>query len=304
MSMTLEEANCIDLTSILDRLNIKPVKRKGHEVWYCSPLRNEKSASFHVHTGKNVWYDFGEAKGGSVIDFVVAYLASQNEDHTIVDALRWIANMNFVVTSVAYPTNTNYKTDDVSLVVKNVASLQNPILIRYLQSRGIPVAFARKYVKEVSAFNKKSGKTFISLGFRNEDNGLELRNKFFKGCISPKNISFIRGAGSMTKEIHLFEGFMDFLSVISSQRTGALDGDAIILNSVACLELALPYIRNYGYETLYSWMDNDNAGEKTKLSIDRFVMTQAGLQHKSMNSTFAPFKDVNEWHMNQLGLVK
>lgn len=304
MSMTLEEANCIELTTILDRLNAKPVKQKGHEVWYSSPLRNEKTASFHVHTGKNVWYDFGEARGGSSIDFVVAYLSSQNEDHTIIDALRWLTNMNIAISPIAYPTNAKYKNDDVSIVVKQVMTLHSQILIRYLQSRGIPSGFAKKYVKQVSAFNKKSGKTFLALGFRNEDNGIELRNAFFKGCISPKTISFIRGAVSMTKEIHVFEGFMDFLSVLSSQKKGALDGDVIVLNSVACLQLALPYIRNYGYETLYSWTDNDNAGEKTKLAIDRFVKTQAGLIHKPMNGSFAPYKDVNEWHMNQLGLVK
>ncbi len=300
--MNIEEANCIELTTILDELKLEPVKEKGHERWYHSPFREEKTASFHVHAGKNVWYDFGEAIGGSVIDFVVEYLASQGKENSVADALRWLTGMNIVPSLFAVPANPEYKSDDSSVVVKNVSALQNHSLIKYLQSRGIPFSFARKYVREVSAFNKKTGKTFHALGFPNENNGIELRNAFYKGCVAPKTVSFIRGAVAMTKEVHVFEGFMDFLSVISSQGKGALDGDAIILNSVACLKHALPYIRNYGYETLFSWMDNDLAGYKTKLAIENFLQTQAGVTHKPMNNTFAPHKDVNAWHMNCLGL--
>ena len=96
---------------------------------------------------------------------------------------------------------------------------------------------------------------------------------------------------------------MDFLSAILMDKKEKLDGDSIVLNSVSLLSQAFPYIKNYGYETLLSWMDNDAAGKKATLDLDAFVQQQSGLKHKPMNKTYAPFKDVNAWHMNKHGLV-
>jgi len=79
--------------------------------------------------------------------------------------------------------------------------------------------------------------------------------------------------------------------------TRRLKGDSIILNSVGLLKQAEPYIRGYGYRTLYSWMDNDPAGEKTTRLLDEFVKAEEGLVHVPMNKIYAPFKDVNEWHV-------
>jgi hypothetical protein len=35
--------------------------------WYLSPFRNEATPSFKVNQSANLWYDFGEGKGGTVI---------------------------------------------------------------------------------------------------------------------------------------------------------------------------------------------------------------------------------------------
>jgi DNA primase len=49
------------------------VRKSGDEVWYFSPFRNEKTASFKIKMSDNVWYDFGDGAGGNVIDFVMRY---------------------------------------------------------------------------------------------------------------------------------------------------------------------------------------------------------------------------------------
>ena len=36
-------------------------------MWYKSPFRTEKEASFKVDLHKEVWYDFGLGKGGDII---------------------------------------------------------------------------------------------------------------------------------------------------------------------------------------------------------------------------------------------
>ena len=46
---------------------------KGNDYWYLSPLRNEKSPSFKVNRTKNLWYDHGIGKGGTLVDFGILY---------------------------------------------------------------------------------------------------------------------------------------------------------------------------------------------------------------------------------------
>ena len=94
--MNIEQANAIPLSAVLQKLGAAPTRQNNHDVWYRSPFRKERTASFHIHTKRNVWYDHGEGKGGKVVDFVCRYLESQGEDHTPVDALRWLTNMHIL----------------------------------------------------------------------------------------------------------------------------------------------------------------------------------------------------------------
>ena len=71
--MNCAEANQVDLVEYLNSIRYQPQKISGHNYWYLSPLRNEKHASFKVDRSKNVWYDHGIGKGGSLIDFVIEF---------------------------------------------------------------------------------------------------------------------------------------------------------------------------------------------------------------------------------------
>ena len=52
----------------------------------------------------------------------------------------------------------------------------------------------------------------MAIGFKNDSGGYELRNPYFKGSSSPKDITtFNNGA----KEATVFEGFIDFLSFMA-----------------------------------------------------------------------------------------
>ena len=52
----------------LERKGIKPVRRTSAYALYRSPLRDEEHPSFKVDTEKNLWIDYGEGRGGSIID--------------------------------------------------------------------------------------------------------------------------------------------------------------------------------------------------------------------------------------------
>jgi DNA primase len=71
--MTCAEANRLELVDYLYSLGYTPTKIKGNDYWYLSPLRDERTASLKVNRSKNVWYDHGAGKGGSVVDFVMQH---------------------------------------------------------------------------------------------------------------------------------------------------------------------------------------------------------------------------------------
>ena len=56
------------IVEYLERKGIKPVRRTPAYVMYRSPLRAETHPSFKVDTEKNLWIDYGEGRGGSIID--------------------------------------------------------------------------------------------------------------------------------------------------------------------------------------------------------------------------------------------
>jgi DNA primase len=71
--MNCEQANQIDLVDYLQSIGHEPSKLRGNDYWYHSPLRNEKEPSFKVNRSKNVWYDHGLGKGGTLVDFAMEY---------------------------------------------------------------------------------------------------------------------------------------------------------------------------------------------------------------------------------------
>ena len=52
----------------LGRKGIRPVRRTPAYAMYRSPLREEKHPSFKVDTQENLWIDYAEGRGGSIID--------------------------------------------------------------------------------------------------------------------------------------------------------------------------------------------------------------------------------------------
>jgi hypothetical protein len=299
--MNIEQAKTISISVILDKLNYKPQKQKHNQVVYFSPFRDEKTPSLNIQLEKNIWFDFGLGKGGSVIEFVCTYLESQNENNTVSDALRWLKNMVGHYPRIKPVFVKDYSKEDSTLIVRECIDVQNKALIKYAADRGISDGVTKTYLQEAKVYNTNTKKTFSALCLRNEDKGYELRNPFFKGCVGKKAITFMRGQTPKPDGINVFEGLMDFLSIVE-QNGKPLDDDAIILNSISCMEQATGFIRNYGYTSAYTWMDNDKAGQAATQAWDEFFKTEEGLLHYPMNETYENHKDVNAWHMYKLAL--
>ena len=56
------------IVAYLERKDIKPVRRTPAYALYRSPFREETHPSFKVDTEKNLWIDYAEGRGGSIID--------------------------------------------------------------------------------------------------------------------------------------------------------------------------------------------------------------------------------------------
>ena len=254
--MTTQEAKKIHIADYLQSLGYSPVKQQGKSLWYKSPFREEAEASFKVNTELNQWYDFGTGKGGNIIALAQELYGSDYVPYL----LGKIAEQAPHVRPVSF--SFRQQASEPSFQHLKVGELTHPALLRYLQERGINTALAQTECKELHFIH--NGKPYFAIGFPNVAGGYEVRNRFFKGCIAPKDITHIRQHGEPRNVCYLLEGFMDYLSFLTirvknnPQYPRLTTQDYIILNSVSNLAKVESLLANY--TQFGSYLDNDTAG--------------------------------------------
>ena len=139
--------------------------------------------------------------------------------------------------------------------VEAVPLLRSP-LTDYLAERGISYDIASRYCCRLNYGVR--GKRYFAVGFPNVAGGYEIRSRFFKGCVPPKDVSLVKAEGSPADVCSVFEGFMDFLSAVT---LGLETGDCLVLNSISNVEKAMRYLDGYGRIDCY--LDRDEAGRRT-----------------------------------------
>ena len=281
MKINCETAKKIDIPTFLSKMGKQPVKETSNSLWYLSVFRNEKTASFKICTLRNRWYDHGLGVGGNLIDLVVKL----NGDCTVKEALQILATEHIDSFSFHQPTITNDKiTLEVNYKIKKVKALENVALIEYLKSRCIDVDVAKKYCSEI--YYSYKTKDYFSIAFKNDLNGYETRNKFSKISLGKKSITSLKND---SRDVLVFEGFMDFLSFKTFNKNSInLIVDFIILNSTALVKSIIPILDDYQHIHLY--LDNDDTGKKAT----RLISNAYPHKVKSYNHLYADFNDLNE----------
>lgn len=291
--MNIQECKQIGIAGFLADLGYQPVRQRGNSLWYLSPLRNERTPSFKVDTNKNVWYDFGIGQGGDIIRLAGQLL----QLGSVSDVLRYFSNghttcprnipYNHPVATPRQPQPETPMFEDLA-----VFDLTNEPLLQYMTNRGINRDIATAYCKEAHYSHK--GKQYFAIAFSNRTGGYELRNPYFKGSVSPKDISAV--AGTDRKTCSVFEGFMDCLSYLSMQdKANGLSNftDCLVLNSVSNVKLSFPFLKRYPHVNLY--LDNDKAGrDATAAFISRFEKSKT-TKVEDCAGIFAPHNDFNDW---------
>ena len=285
--MNTNEAKQIRIEEYLHTLGYNPVRRQGDSLWYKSPFRDEQEPSFKVNMERNLWYDFGAGRGGNIIALARELYASDSLPYL----LERIAEQAPGVRSVSFSFG-GQPLSEPSFQQLEAVPLSSPALLSYLRQRGINTELARRECCEVRY--QTDGKLYFAVGFPNRSGGYEIRNKFFKGCIAPKDITHIRQ--EQTKETcYLFEGFMDYLSFLTLRlercpERPELDGqDYIVLNSTASLSKA---IRPLGdYEHIHCFLDNDKAG----MEAVQELREEYGMRIRDASHIYGGYNDLNDY---------
>jgi len=278
-----DEVKQIDLVDYLGSLGHQPKMVRNGDYWYVSPFRQEKTPSFKVNRKQNVWFDHGTGEGGTIIDFGVK-LFNCTYQELLEKLAQGDAPHHAASVHQALPEKPANK-----LQILSVSGLQHPDLARYLKERAIAQDLATQHCFEVDF--KIGTRIYKGIGFPNRSGGYELRNKWFKGSSSPKDISLI-SSGTSSSKACVFEGFTDFLSALTIRDPKFIDAvkdsNFLVLNSLAFVPRTIPLLRPFAEINLF--LDNDNAGRDAKNRIQ-----SQDIRFQDSSTWYTKHKDVNEY---------
>ena len=297
--MKKEDLSLIKRYSIveyLERKGIRPVRKTSTYVMYRSPLREETHPSFKVDTEKNLWIDYAEGRGGSIIDLCIRL-----EGCTLSEAICRLGQN--ALEHTAYSSNSpkreisispNQREDVTASGTRRLTSISDtlpPHLQEYLKKeRCIDLEKATPFLKCISYEVRE--RRYEAIGFANSSGGYELRdNHLFKGTIAPKDITPI--FEDKAQPVCLFEGFMDFLSFLSMK--GKVSNQCLVMNSVSNVARSIHYLNKRNITSVRAFLDNDDAGRK---AVQEFVNT--GFKVEDMAVYYRDFKDLNEFHVSRV----
>jgi DNA primase len=284
--MNIEKAKQIPIEMVLQKMNYTPSKTNGFDVWYLSPLHDEKTPSFKANTKINRWYDHGLQKGGNVIDFIAIKF-----NYSIPEVLKFLKNYSDEsIFSFQKQKNiaSNFSETETKVNIIKVTEIQHFALKQYLENRKIYYYENEPNLKEVHyEINEKK---YFGIGFQNRNNGFEIRSKYSKICIGKKDISLINVVKGDKNKLRIFEGFFDYLSFRQLEKNLS---DYLILNSIALINRCDEILSNY--EEIELYFDHDAAGDLyTKSTLQKFKNA------KDCREFYKDFNDLNEWLVNTI----
>lgn len=297
--MKKEDLSLIKRYSIveyLERKGIRPVRKTSTYVMYRSPLREETHPSFKVDTEKNLWIDYAEGRGGSIIDLCIRL-----EGCTLSEAICRLGQNALEHTAYCSCSSKretsispNQRKDITASGTRRLTSISDtlpPHLQEYLKKeRCIDLEKATPFLKCISYEVRE--RRYEAIGFANSSGGYELRdNHLFKGTIAPKDITPI--FEDKAQPVCLFEGFMDFLSFLSMKEK--VTNQCLVMNSVSNVVRSIHYLNKRNITSVRAFLDNDDAGRK---AVQEFVNT--GFKVEDMAVYYRDFKDLNEFHVSRV----
>ena len=315
--MNARQANSISIRNYLQSIGISPVRSNKRSSLYLAPYRTETNPSLKVSHDQNLWVDYGnDNKGGTLIDLILQIHPSYN----VSDAIRAVenstqsffsfhqqqshnhlkrelldsktkkrnSNHEIAITGTAKNgiANTEYLTRVTGTL--NTYKLQelgnNPAINSYLKLRGIQIATAFPYCKEI--YYTIGKKKYFGLASEN-NKGWSIRNKYWKGCTAQGYSLYKKGSEGLC----VFEGIFDLLSFIELNKNNPIKVDFIVLNSLMNLKISIPIIEAYFLVKLF--LDHDQAGRNATE-----VLLELLPNSRDASRFYSSYKDLNEYHIS------
>ncbi|WP_187270032.1 toprim domain-containing protein [Pontibacter qinzhouensis] len=301
-NMNIQQINSgLAITDFLASQGFRPAYTRGADWWYISPIRpTERTPSFKVSTRLNRWYDHGAGEGGKLFDLALRLCGNGQVKETI----RLLSEGFFFSQANPFPRKQPDHLPNLPAIRRDTVQKENahlpgtssgirvletqPLrrgseLAAYLRGRGIRHGTASAYCREVRfALGEREHR---AVGFANRSGGYELRNAWFKGSSSPKDITFLDKGG---KTVCVLEGFLDFLSLLELKHQVQPSTNFIILNSVALAGRSLELLDRH--KEIYLFLDRDEAGRRL---TERLL--QSHTKAIDASSFYQSHQDVNDY---------
>ena len=284
--MNSKQAKQIPIEHFLNKLNHKPVKSSGDDLWYKSPLHEDNTPSFKVNKILNSWYDFGIGEGGSIIDLVCTMF-----NDNVSQALKRLSS-----DYVSHSPTKQYQSVRVKSVPKKsklelteVGKISEKALYCLLRDRCIDMDIAKKYLCQIYFSVNEKSKLNYALALKNDCGGYEFKNALMKGCISSKAITSINLEDG--KDVAVFEGMMDFLAYLTHHKISDFQSSVIILNSTSMKDDGLKALNSKQFKKAYFFLDNDEMGKQ----CFEYLSENIDCESVDCSNIYDEFNDYNEF---------
>jgi len=281
--MNCKQANTqISIRNVLESFSLFPSKDNSKTAFYFAFDREEKTPSLFVNFVKNIAFDFGTGKKYDIVSLVQGI-----KQCSVSQALEYLSQFNFSSKEQMY----NITRDGSKYEILSISEVKHYALIQYLKERRIENNI--HLLKEIHY--KISNKKYFGIGFKNNANGYEVRNKYSKICIGRKDITTIK---NKSNNLRIFEGFMDYLSFKQMEKAlkKALS-DYVILNSVTMIFKLEKIIKSY--EKIELYFDNDEAGNRATNEVKRL-----NPYVEDNRILYQNYKDLNDFIMGKISLLR
>lgn len=281
--MNCKQANTqISIRRVLESFSLFPSKDNSKAAFYFAFDREEKTPSLFVNFINNVAFDFGTGKKYDVVSLVQGI-----KQCSVSQALEYLSQFDFSFQQQIC----NITKNESKYEILSISEVKHNALIQYLKERRIENNI--HLLKEIHY--KISNKKYFGIGFKNDANGYEVRNKYSKICIGRKDITTIKNNSNC---LRIFEGFMDYLSFKQMEKSlKKAPSDYVILNSVTMIFKLEKIIKSY--EKIELYFDNDEAGNKATNEVK-----QLNPYVEDNRILYQNYKDLNDFIISKFSLLQ
>ena len=281
--MNCKQANTqISIRRVLESFSLFPSKDNSKAAFYFAFDREEKTPSLFVNFINNVAFDFGTGKKYDVVSLVQGI-----KQCSVSQALEYLSQFDFSFQQQIC----NITKNESKYEILSISEVKHNALIQYLKERRIENNI--HLLKEIHY--KISNKKYFGIGFKNDANGYEVRNKYSKICIGRKDITTIKNNSNC---LRIFEGFIDYLSFKQIEKSlKKAPSDYVILNSVTMIFKLEKIIKSY--EKIELYFDNDEAGNKATNEVK-----QLNPYVEDNRILYQNYKDLNDFIISKFSLLQ